>query len=282
MLLCATAPTTTMATTAMPAHAQEEAPVSPAQEPPPAEGAPPPPAIASLPAPTPEATSTTPSMFGLLLGIRAGTVIPGGGGTIRGPKSIGSLAFANGGRSDGFGGYVHMGGGTGLDVSVRLARMLLLGGSFDVAALTAPSQQTVAQPVNNFDAKTVTGSAIATYVGVTLGIIPNVDRISFVGDLGVGQRRVSRSLRFADKDPQFSDSHVEGLDFTLGAGVSIPVAAFRIVPKVIASLGSFSTVQENDDTPREIAPADRGAHYLIFVGVGAYYSVDFGGTGAKR
>lgn len=216
-----------------------------------------------------------PSSFGLLFGVRAGVVVPGGAGTIRGPANIGSLDLSDGGKSDSFADYVKVGGGAGFDAFFRFARMFLVGGSFDVAALTVASQEASHPSIRSGSPSTVTGSATTTYVGAAVGIIPDVDHVSFIGDLGIGSRRVNRALSLADKDPQSADSHVSGLDFTLGAGVSVPAGSFRIVPKISASVGSFSSVQQNDKAPKAIPSADEGIHFLVFLGLAAYYSLDF-------
>ena len=99
------------------------------------------------------------------------------------------------------------GGGGGLDVYVRLAKMLLLGATFEYASLGAP--KSVDGVTGTFDAS----RAHDATCGVNLGIIPNVDKVSFIGDLGLGSRSATQKLtRGAGSRPSPRSS---GLEFAL-------------------------------------------------------------------
>jgi hypothetical protein len=193
-----------------------------------------------------------PTSSGLLLGVHAGGVIPAG--------SVGEgLKFED---------FATPGGGGGVDVYGRLAKMLLLGATFEYASLGAP--KTVAGATGNFDA-----SASTTYVGVNLGVIPNVDKVSFLGDIGLGSRSVSRTLKSTATGVS-NDASATGLEFAIGAGVSIPAGPIRIVPKTSIGVGSFSSTKGNGGTSQDIPSANRATHTFIFFGLAAFYSLDFG------
>lgn len=190
-----------------------------------------------------------PTSAGLLGGIRAGGVIPAG-------------SFSDGTKMDD---VATAGGGGGVDLYVRLARMLLLGGTFEYASLGTPN--TIRGVTGNFET-----SASTSYVGVNIGIIPNVDRVSFIGDLGLGSRTLSKSLKGGTIN---SEGSATGLEFALGAGLSIPAGPIRIVPRANLGVGSFSSTKEGSNS-QDIPSANRATHTFFFVGVAAYYSLDFG------
>jgi hypothetical protein len=192
-------------------------------------------------------SSGGPTSAGMLLGIHGGAVIPTG--EVANNQKIENFATA--------------GGGGGIDVYVRLARMLLLGATFDYASLGAP--KSVNGLTGTFDA-----SAHTSYVGVNLGIVPNVDKVSFIGDLGVGSRTATLTL---NSNGTSVDSSATGLEFALSAGISIPAGPIRIVPKVGLGVGSFSTATTNGTT-QDIT--DKSTHTFVFLGLAAFYSLDFG------
>lgn len=219
----------------------------------PPQGAPPPPPYtATQDKPKPKAASG-PTSFGMLLGLHGGAVIPTGEVS----NNVKTSELATGG------------GGGGLDLYLRLARMLLIGATLEYASLGTPKQSSLA-PAGNFESK-----ASTTYVGVNLGLIPNVDKVSFIGDLGIGGR--SASLKFSQSGTTVEELGVSGLEFALSAGVSIPAGPIRIVPKLGLGIGSFTTAT-NKVTNKEadIPSADRGTHVFVFLGLAAFYSLDFG------
>jgi len=188
-----------------------------------------------------------PTSSGLLFGVHGGAVIPTGD-------------VSNGQKIENF---ASAGGGGGLDVYVRLAKMLLLGATFDYASLGAP--KSVDGVAGTFDA-----SAHTSYVGVNLGIIPNVDRVSFIGDLGLGSRTASLTLTQGGIS---RESSATGLEFALSAGISIPAGPIRLVPKLGLGVGSFSTATLNGASA-DIT--DKSTHTFVFLGLAALYSLDFG------
>jgi hypothetical protein len=194
-----------------------------------------------------------PTFAGLLLGIRGGAFVPAG-----------VIGKADNGTDLNFSDYATTGGGGGIDLYARVAKMLLLGLTFEYASLGAP--KTVAGRTGSIDISASTG-----YLGVALGIIPNVDRVSFIGDIGLGARSAKQSI----KTTPTQEASLGGLDFTFGAGVSIPAGPIRLVPKLAVSVGTFSSSTVNSSTT-DIPSANRGTHALVFLGLGGYYSLDFG------
>jgi hypothetical protein len=192
--------------------------------------------------------SAGPTSAGLLFGLHGGAVIPTG--EVSNNNKIENFATA--------------GGGGGLDIYVRLAKMLLLGATFDYASLGAP--KSVNGLTGTFDA-----SAHTTYVGVNLGIIPNVDKVSFIGDLGIGSRSASLTL---SQGGISQENSATGLEFALSAGISIPAGPIRLVPKLGLGVGSFSSGTGADGKTVDIT--DKSTHTFVFLGLAALYSLDFG------
>jgi hypothetical protein len=203
-----------------------------------------------------KAPQSGPTSSGLLLGLHAGAVIPAGNVT----KGIKTEDFAT------------TGGGGGIDIAVRLARMLLLGGVFEYASLGAPKTSS-----NIPTGVTADTSVSTTYVGINIGIIPNVDKVSFMGDIGLGSRAATLKQT---QNGQTAETSVKGLEFALGLGVSIPAGPIRIVPKTTIGIGSFSSGDVTSPTGIKssgtIDSTNRETHTFIMIGVAAFYSLDFG------
>lgn len=188
----------------------------------------PPPYTAGQPAPPPPpyelprpATPSGPSSTGLLFGPRVGYYFPGGKAT---------------GRDwDGFTGN---GPGVGADVAFRLVKMMLLGGGFEFVSLDQP--KTFAEGTA---AQGSTFSASSVYGGVFIGILPNVDKVSFWGDLSVGYRTVSREI----SGNQLSlDESLGGVQGGIGLGISIPAGPIRLVPKFATTIGALDSTSCTD------------------------------------
>jgi len=204
----------------------------------------------------PAAASDPPSSFGLLFGVRGGAFIPAGSVA----TNVNVDQFAN------------AGGGFGIDAYARLARMLLLGGTFEYGALGTPN--TVANAVGDF--KT---SASTNYVGLSIGIVPNVDRVSFIGDVGIGSRGFSYKASPLQSSSTGTEISTRGLEFAFGAGISIPAGPVRIVPKAGVTVGSFGSVERKDGNVTrsgDLLDAEKATHAFLFVGLGLYYSLPFG------
>jgi len=214
------------------------------------------------PQPKPMGTGS-PSTSGLLLGVRPAVFIPAGD--------------VEKGRS--FESYASGGPGLGLDIIGRLARLFLVGGTLELASLGAPDASTFPRNVR------ARVSTTSVYAGVLAGIMPNVDRVTFVADAGVGLRFLSqtRELIAAGGQAKAEDSY-SGLELAINAGLSIPAGPIRIVPKAGLAFGQFSnrncgltTVVSSDTGLGCEGPALNSAYHTMFVlSLGLYYHVDFG------
>jgi len=217
---------------------------------------PPPPPYNEKDKPKPKPAAGGPTSSGLLFGVRGGGVVPAGSYT-EGQK---------------LGDGVKPGGGFGIDAYARLAKMLLLGATFEYAGLGTPS--TIQGVTGNFET-----SASTTYIGVNIGIIPNVDRVSFIGDIGLGSRSLSLSAKNLASGAM-AESSATGLEFALGAGLSIPAGPVRIVPRANLGAGSFSSTTGTNvngtTTSGDIPSGQKATHTFFFIGVALYYSLDFG------
>lgn len=221
---------------------------------PPSQGAPPPPPYNPNQDRAKPKSSGGPTSVGMLLGLHGGAVIPAGEVKNKVPASE----------------FVGAGGGGGLDLYLRVARMLLIGAEVEYASLGAPKDSKLVPLGSTVDAK---GST--TYVGVNLGIMPNVDKVSFIGDVGIGSR--SAGVKLSQNGTTLAEGSERGLEFALSAGLSIPAGPIRIVPKLGLGIGSFSSSTDKlTNTDKDIPSADRGTHTFIFIGLAAFYSVDFG------
>ena len=105
---------------------------------------------------------------------------------------------------------------------------------------------------------------------MNLGIVPSVDKVSFIGDLGVGSRSATLTLK---ANGLSQDNSASGLEFALSAGISIPAGPIRLVPKLGLGVGSFSTGTTNG-VSSDIT--DKSTHTFVFLGLAALYSLDFG------
>jgi hypothetical protein len=203
-----------------------------------------------------KAPPSGPTSTGLLLGVHAGAVIPAGNVS----KGLKVEDFAT------------TGGGGGIDVALRVAKMLLIGAVFEYASLGAPKQ------ISNLPTGVTADTSVSTtYVGINIGIIPNVDKVSFIGDVGLGSRAATQKITAGGQTQEVS---VKGLEFALGLGVSIPAGPIRIVPKTTIGLGSFSSADIKGPTGTQtngtIDSANRETHTFIMLGIAAFYSLDFG------
>ena len=217
---------------------------------------PPPPPYNEKDKPKPKVTAG-PTSAGLLFGVRGGGVVPAG-------------SYTEGKKMED---AVKPGGGFGIDAYARLAKMLLLGGTFEYAGLGTPD--TISGRTGEFET-----SASTTYIGINIGIIPNVDRVSFIGDLGLGSRTLSTSIKPIRATGSTAEASATGLEFQLGAGISIPAGPVRIVPRANVGAGSFSsekgTGPNGETVSRDIASGNKATHTFFFIGVALYYSLDFG------
>jgi hypothetical protein len=130
--------------------------------------------------PQPQPKEEGSSSLGMLVGVRGGAFVPSG--------SLGKNEQT--GNEVSMDKYATAGGGFGIDAYLRVARLLLLGGTFEYASLGTPSQIEGVAP--NL---TVTATNNTTYFGLAIGVIPNIDRVSFIGEAGLGRRQILAAPR---------------------------------------------------------------------------------------
>lgn len=224
--------------------------------PPPPPGQEPPPYKAGETPPGPKRPGLGTTPFGLLFGVRVGASIPGG--------NIGK----NNGSSVSMSQAAATGAGLGFDVYARLVKMLLLGVTYEHDFLAGASDLS-----NVPNGQQVSVSAYSNYFGVKLGILPSVDHFSFIGDIGLGSRSMGYKINNAEAD-------LKGLEFDIGVGMSIPIGPIRLAPRASLGIGSFSSGEatgvNGNTVSQDIQSADRDTHVFAFVGLAAYYSLDFG------
>lgn len=203
----------------------------------------------------------SPTQLGLLLGARVGGSIPGG--SVDASYKMEDFATA--------------GGGFGIDGYFRLVKMLLLGFTFEYGALGSPA--TIPGIVGS-----VKTTASSTYFGAAIGIIPNVEKVSFIGDVGLGRRQ--GTLTIEGNSGSKAEVSASGLEFAIGAGVSIPAGKLiRLVPRANVTVGNFSEVcgpvsgTSNTQRCNELNSSDKATHTFIFVGLGLYFNVPFRSSG---
>jgi hypothetical protein len=221
-----------------------------------AKDAPPPYDEAAKPKP-----AARPSTTGLLLGLRAGFFVPGG-------DVDKTTKFEN---------YATAGPGFGVDVIGRVAKIVLLGGTFEFASLGAPSAR--AFPAGT---RADVGTQ-STYFGLLAGIMPNVDKITFVADAGLGLRTIDRTLTLTDATnvPRKSNESYSGAELALNAGISFPAGPMRIVPKAGLSFGQFSDRNCGTGAAGNLVGCGisdptvaTSGHTMFSIVVGIYYHLD--------
>jgi hypothetical protein len=192
---------------------------------------------------------------GLLFGGHLGGELLGGKIPAGNGESIGTSAVASGGFA------------YGADLGLRFARHWYVGGILEHAAF--------AQGNRNGLARDVSVSSDTTDLGVTFAFIGNPDWTSFYGELGVANRwlhyKVTGAQNPAANETVFApaDHTDHGAEFTLGAGVWIPVGrSVRLLPKATLGIGTFSQPDGDDSTTALW-------HTFFMIGVAGFYNHDF-------
>lgn len=197
-----------------------------------------------------------PSATGLLIGVRPGVFVPSG-----------SIA-----KNQTFSDVASAGPGIGIDLFGRVARRFLVGGTLEFASFGAPSAKNVP------DGTRTDINAHTFYLGVLAGILPNVDRVSFIGDAGFGYRSFSRdaTATLASTTTSLDESY-SGLDLTLNAGLSIPAGPIRIAPKAGVSVGQFTNrdCTLNSDALSGCTTDGSATHAIVNLVVGLYFPMNF-------
>lgn len=225
---------------------------------------PPPPVIEEKPKEKPKDTA---SSTGLLLGGRGGLFVPGG-------------SIIKGRRFDTVG---TAGPGFGIDVLGRFARFLVVGGTLEFVSFGGPESSTYPRGAR------ADVTAWSYYLGVTAGILPNIDKFSFVADVGLGLRGLSHKadVQVAGVTNKLDESF-SGLEIGLNAGVSIPIGPLRAIPKAGIAYGQFTSQSCDAQTAAgnvagcstnafgavSSSNIDSAGHTIFTVTLGLYYHLD--------
>lgn len=203
------------------------------------------------------AAAESPSAGGLLVGLRPAVFVPTGRVSSR--TRFDEIAKA--------------GPGIGFDLIGRVARRVLVGGTFEYAALGGPD------PSMLRSGGTAEVSTSTLYVGVLAGLMPNVDKVTFVGDVGAGVRLLSQDVQYTTLSAGGQSSSYSGVELALGAGLSFPAGPLRIVPKVGLTLGSFAARECSGPALSRRAIDDcnddaDATHGMLSFALGLYYHAD--------
>jgi hypothetical protein len=186
-----------------------------------------------------------PSRMGLFMGLRLGAIVPEGSDDI------------TNGYNPGF----EVGG----ELNFRFARRWYVGAVVEHGFLGTPSS--VSQGLD------VTSST--TNFGVVIGVLTNPDRFGALFQIGAGYRILNRSFSggFVDGISVPSESNsVNSGEFMLGTGLWIPAGHHvRIVPRIDASIGSFSAGGTNPDG----TPINSQGYAMLSFDVATYFNLDF-------
>jgi hypothetical protein len=199
-----------------------------------------------------------PSTTGFLFGIRPGVFVPNG--DVTRAKKFERIATA--------------GPGVGLDAIVRVARLFLVGGTLELAALGPPASGAI--PAG----QKVDGTTTNVYLGVLAGIMPNVDKVTFVADAGAGFRFLSRTETLtANGTAKKSEESYSGLALAINAGLSVPIGPIRIVPKAGLAFGTLSPTNcagasGTSSLAGCAAGVDSATHTMFQLVLGLYYHLD--------
>ena len=232
------------------------------------------PAVVVAPPSTPEATEAGapppyeqpkpkptdgPSPTGVLFGLRGGVLVPTGDVD----------------KTTKFGDFASAGGGFGVDVMGRFAKIFLLGGTLELGSFGAPDPSALESGTR------AQISTTSTYYGLLVGIIPNVDRFTFVADAGVGMRSLHQTrdvTRLGALPTKFEETY-SGFEIALNAGVSFPVGPIRIVPKAGFAFGQFTERTCGLDAaaasrPGCVTDVSASGHTLFNVVLAVFYHLD--------
>ena len=192
------------------------------------------------------------SRVGLLFGLHLG--FEGAGGTVPAPNATEAVDPSNVGA----GGFAF-----GLDGGVRFARRWYVGLTLDRAVFSGgnandlPSAAGVSRATSN-----------TTQLGVILAFIGNPDRVSFYGEVGLGERWFDVHETTVQTTSQGNSRLYEGGEFMLGLGVWIPAGrSFRLLPKLTAGLGSLSSGSSDSNSYNAFAT-------FVMLGMAGFYNVD--------
>ena len=245
-------------------------PISGVEYTPPPAGTVPPPAGTNPPPPPPPpagvVTESGPpppkrSSTGLLLGAHLGWTIFGG--------QVPALDSSSGPYSTDKVGSNGL--GVGIDVGLRFARQWYVGAMYEHATFGKPNDPSLAT-TNAMAAMGQTVNDLSSHtdmIGGMIGLVfSNPDHVSFLGELGVGQRWYSYTAT-ASSGTQPSPASFSTAEFLLSGGIWIPASRWlRLVPEATVAFGSFNPLSSSDTSGSQ-------GHIFFTLALAGYYNLDF-------
>jgi hypothetical protein len=209
-----------------------------------------------------------------LFGPHVGLQLPGGNLT--------------GAPKDKFSDLASSGGAFGIDAGIRFGRIFYGGAVFDHGIYGKGDQASqLAGSTPQGENLVVTTSS--NYFGLTFALMTNPEGVGFYGDVGLGYRWMSFTYRneLTSNTSTFVENSLtaRGTEGTLGIGMHFRLAdAFRLIPKISASFGSFSKEDLSCSSggagscngirtfdSQDIQQTD--THSFVFVGVVGFFDI---------
>lgn len=216
---------------------------------------------------------TGPSPTGLLIGLRPLAFLP----------------LGNVDNKTKFSDYAGFGFGAGIDVMGRVVKSVLVGGTLEGAIMTAPDSFTPSDPsvLANVANNRASIAVKTEYLGIDVGYMLDVDKVTPIAWLRGGYRYIQRSVEIEATKVRLDDN-VNGLEGGIRAGVSIPAGPMRIVPLLNFDGGQMSArdcvtadkFNVGGATPGSVSSTctapDGGIFFMVGLSVGVFYHLDFG------
>jgi hypothetical protein len=220
-----------------------------------AEGTPPPPPPPMMGPEAGETPQPRRSNLGLIFGLHLG--VEGAAGTV--PSSIdGASVNASTVSSEGV--------AFGFDAGFRFGRHWIVGLAFEHAGLNAGD-------LKDLSSDATTASSNTTSFGANIAFVGNPDRVSFYGELGVGERWYNVTEVYSSGDTTTTSKRLfSSAEFNMGLGVWIAIGrSVRLLPKVTLSLASLS----DHDLASDGTPIDSTTFVAVgMLGIAGFYNLD--------
>ncbi len=242
-----------------------------------------PPANTAQPAPLPppadlpqseqwKAAKKAPAMS-LLMGLQGGALFPAGNAFANTATTF-VATQDNTQMSD----LASAGGAFGLAGGLRFATHFMVGVSYEHGFFGKGDNPILTGGPGADSTQTVSSNSF----GGSLAYISNPEGFGFYGEIGLGYRWFKTSSVIGSLD---QSQTLRGAEFELGAGAWIRAGDVRIIPKVSFSPGSFTKVDSTCTgsvaeckltANASDSVANTATHTFIFLGVTAFYNIDFG------
>jgi hypothetical protein len=216
------------------------------------EGTPPPPPPVEGPE-APVAPAQHHANLGLIFGLHLG--VAGAAGTVPTPEEGSAGAGEVGSEGVAFGG----------DAGFRFGRHWIVGLTLEHASLNKGTA--------NLSSNTRSASSNTTSFGANIAFVGNPDRVSFYGQLGVGERwyNVTETTETTTNTTIFRRLY-SAAEFNMGLGVWIAIGrSVRLLPEATLSLASLSS----GNTLDQVGPTVTGTFVAVgMLGIAGFYNLD--------